>query len=273
MTGCAFVAGSGALATVRERGGTRARVGAGAERVWRRSARVVRMSVETSEERAAGTRRMSVEERVAEELMRDGIELEQLLSPAKLIELERKIEEKMEALDDAETEGATKDAVRKEIEELRKKAATERRMVMQDWLKTLFGSQGVLGIVAGGVLAYGGDAATGHNPLSALLFNSEPVPLVARVLGFWLIWMFTIPSLRARKPLRTEKAALNTAFVALPLANVLAPFVTKDPFVIWSADVALLALCYAFYFVFKLDPADSPKLRGALRWLDWGSWR
>mmetsp|Transcript_3162 Transcript_3162/g.5569 ORF Transcript_3162/g.5569 Transcript_3162/m.5569 type:complete len:300 (+) Transcript_3162:78-977(+) len=219
---------------------------------------------------------VSVEERVASELAERGIDLEQLLSPAKLIELERKIESKFDEINALKATSASESeiqSVEKEIAELKQKSNTERRMVMQGWLKNLFLSQGILGLVVGGVLAIGGDANVGHNPLSALIFGGESIPLVARVLGFWLIWMFTIPSLRARKPSRTEKAALNSAFIALPLANVLAPFVTKDPFHIWSADIVLLLSCYAYYFVFKQDPVDAPKLKGVAKWLDWGTWR
>jgi hypothetical protein len=42
-----------------------------------------------------------------------------------------------------------------------------------------------------------------------------------------MVWLFTIPSLRARKPVAAEKNALNVAFVVCPLANIVIPFVNK----------------------------------------------
>jgi len=216
--------------------------------------------------------KMSVEERVFRELQERGIDLEELLEPAKVIKLERKIEEKQAELL-ALTDAAEIQKVEQEIRKLQLDSATEKRLVMQAWMKNLFTLQGVLGITIGGILAYGGNYTEQHNIMSSLLFHGEDVPMVARVLGFWLIWMFTIPSLRARKPLKTEKAALNVAFLALPLANILAPFATKDPFYIWIMDMILLAGCYGYYFGLKMDPSDAPKLKGVMKWLDWSSWR
>lgn len=53
------------------------------------------------------------------------------------------------------------------------------------------------------------------------------VDLSVRVLGFWFVWLFTVPSLRARKPGEAEKAALNVAFLATPLISFAMPFITK----------------------------------------------
>lgn len=53
------------------------------------------------------------------------------------------------------------------------------------------------------------------------------VDISVRVLGFWFIWLFTVPSLRARKPGEAEKAALNIAFLATPLVSFAMPFFTK----------------------------------------------
>ncbi len=57
----------------------------------------------------------------------------------------------------------------------------------------------------------------------------------------WSIWMFTVPSLRARECTAPEKDALNLLFLAIPVLNVTLPFVWKSFAFIWSADVALLA--------------------------------
>lgn len=48
-----------------------------------------------------------------------------------------------------------------------------------------------------------------------------------RVLGFWFVWLFTVPSLRARKPGEAEKVALNIAFLATPVVSFAMPFITK----------------------------------------------
>lgn len=53
------------------------------------------------------------------------------------------------------------------------------------------------------------------------------VDLSVRVLGFWFVWLFTVPSLRARKPGEAEKVALNIAFLATPVISFAMPFITK----------------------------------------------
>lgn len=62
----------------------------------------------------------------------------------------------------------------------------------------------------------------------------------------WSLWMFTVPSLRARDCDPQEKDALNLLFLALPLINVGLPFVWKSFPVIYSADVAALVGVYAW---------------------------
>ena len=56
----------------------------------------------------------------------------------------------------------------------------------------------------------------------------------------WSVWMFTVPSLRARECGPKEKDALNLLFLAIPLANVAIPFAIKSFPVVFAADVALL---------------------------------
>ena len=71
----------------------------------------------------------------------------------------------------------------------------------------------------------------------------------------WSIWMFTVPSLRARECTASEKDALNLLFLAIPLLNVALPFVWKSFGFIWSADVALLlGVLY-----WKLGPSAQPR--------------
>lgn len=62
----------------------------------------------------------------------------------------------------------------------------------------------------------------------------------------WSIWMFTVPSLRARECTSTEKDALNLLFLAIPLLNVALPFVWKSFPFIFTADCVLMAGVYAW---------------------------
>ena len=52
--------------------------------------------------------------------------------------------------------------------------------------------------------------------------------------------MFTVPSLRARDCGAKEKDALNVLFIAIPLINVLIPFVWKSFAGVFTADVLLM---------------------------------
>lgn len=53
------------------------------------------------------------------------------------------------------------------------------------------------------------------------------VDISIQVLGFWFVWLFTVPSLRARKPGASEKVALDIAFLATPVVSFAMPFITK----------------------------------------------
>ena len=60
----------------------------------------------------------------------------------------------------------------------------------------------------------------------------------------WSVWMFTVPSLRARDCGAKEKDALNVLFIAIPLINVLIPFVWKSFAGVFTADVLLMLGVY-----------------------------
>lgn len=60
----------------------------------------------------------------------------------------------------------------------------------------------------------------------------------------WSIWMFTIPSLRAKECTAREKDALNVLFVGMPLLNIALPFIWKSFPFIFTADVAMVIGCY-----------------------------
>lgn len=65
----------------------------------------------------------------------------------------------------------------------------------------------------------------------------------------WSIWMFTIPSLRARECSQSEKDVLNILFLLIPLVNVILPFVWKSFSFVYTCDVFVMA---AIYF-WKMD--------------------
>lgn len=115
---------------------------------------------------------------------------------------------------------------------------------MRDWLKALFVWQSVLSVVACGAVAYDAVPFAGH------------LELYVQVLGFWGIWLFTIPSLRSRKPggiwgmSAPEKSALDLAFLLTPVANLALPSLhCKDPALIFWANLVVTGACYAWFFV------------------------
>eukprot|EP00179_Madagascaria_erythrocladioides_P029017 CAMPEP_0198333444 /NCGR_PEP_ID=MMETSP1450-20131203/18957_1 /TAXON_ID=753684 ORGANISM="Madagascaria erythrocladiodes, Strain CCMP3234" /NCGR_SAMPLE_ID=MMETSP1450 /ASSEMBLY_ACC=CAM_ASM_001115 /LENGTH=258 /DNA_ID=CAMNT_0044037963 /DNA_START=40 /DNA_END=816 /DNA_ORIENTATION=- len=232
-------------------------------RVTTRRIRTVAKAVVEEVDSVAAEARLK--ERVTKELADDGIDLEQLLNPEKVLKLERKLLKKRAILSGEVEDPEEKDLekVQKDVEKMERDLVVEKRLVMQKWLKDLFLYQGFLVGGIGGLLAYG--TFPGWN---------GDIPLVAKALGFWTIWLFTIPSWRARKPTKVEKSALNVAFLATPLANLLIPIVSKDTFLIWSTNVLILLGCYLYYGA-KGDGSSGsgPKIKGVLRFLDYGSWR
>ena len=91
----------------------------------------------------------------------------------------------------------------------------------------MFGVQAWLSLAVGALLSFN------------LVYPSDD-PSIARLLGMWSVWMFTVPALRARECGPKEKDALNLLFLLLPVANVGIPFIIKSFPVVFSADVALL---------------------------------
>ncbi|XP_047939964.1 protein RESISTANCE TO PHYTOPHTHORA 1, chloroplastic [Salvia hispanica] len=100
-------------------------------------------------------------------------------------------------------------------------------------LYTVFEVQGYASLLLGGALSFN------------LIFPSNE-PDLWRLMGMWSIWMFTIPSLRARDCSKNEKEALNYLFLLVPLLNVTIPFFLKSFAVVWSADVVAFFGMYAW---------------------------
>lgn len=100
-------------------------------------------------------------------------------------------------------------------------------------LYKVFEVQGYASMLVGGVLSFN------------LLFPSTQ-PDLWRLMGMWSIWMFTIPSLRARDCPAKEKEALNYLFLLIPLLNVAIPFFWKSFPLVWSADTLAFFAMYAW---------------------------
>lgn len=100
-------------------------------------------------------------------------------------------------------------------------------------LYEVFTYQAYISIVVGGLLSFN------------VIFPSNQ-PDISRLLGMWSLWIFTVPSLRARDCSKPEKDALNLLFLGIPLLNVLLPFVWKDFGFIFAMDVVALAAAYAW---------------------------
>ncbi|KAI3423200.1 uncharacterized protein J3R85_011155 [Psidium guajava] len=115
----------------------------------------------------------------------------------------------------------------------RASTATKNPAVPGTALYTVFEVQGYASLLLGGALSFN------------LLFPSNE-PDIWRLMGMWSIWMFTIPSLRARDCSKNEKEALNYLFLLIPLLNVIIPFFWKSFAVVWSADTAVFFAMYAW---------------------------
>ncbi|KAG0555462.1 hypothetical protein KC19_12G170700 [Ceratodon purpureus] len=100
-------------------------------------------------------------------------------------------------------------------------------------LYSIFEIQAYISMAVGGILSFN------------LLFPSDH-PDIWRLMGMWSVWMFTIPSLRARDCPAKEKEALNYLFLAVPLINVTLPLVWKSFAAVWSADVLAFVAMYAW---------------------------
>ncbi|KAJ8748399.1 hypothetical protein K2173_003036 [Erythroxylum novogranatense] len=115
----------------------------------------------------------------------------------------------------------------------RASTATKNPAVPGTVLYTVFEIQGYVSMLLGGALSYN------------LIFPSSE-PDIWRLMGMWSIWMFTIPSLRARDCSKNEKEALNYLFLLIPLVNVIIPFFIKSFSVVWSADTVAFFGMYAW---------------------------
>mmetsp|Transcript_44780 Transcript_44780/g.74291 ORF Transcript_44780/g.74291 Transcript_44780/m.74291 type:complete len:288 (-) Transcript_44780:214-1077(-) len=185
-----------------------------------------------------------------------GVNLEGLLNPSKVVNLERE-----RVLLEAQLAECTYADEREQLDAKLSKVETdlyrEKRTVFRGWLKNLFVGQAVIATVLTGFMVF--DA-----------FPWFTLDISLRALGFWSFWLFIIPSLRARRPTGREKKALNVAFLGSPILTLAMPFVTKDPANIWLANLIFLAGSYVYGYAGD-DNDEAGSFTGILRWLDFGS--
>ena len=113
----------------------------------------------------------------------EGFKLDDLLNPSTVVNLERELLQLNNRL--SSTKNPTEiDEINQKIEKNEKKLFVEKRSVMRGWLKYVFLGQSALAIVASLGMVY--DMIPGYDHL----------PLAIKVLGFWMWWLFIIPSLR-----------------------------------------------------------------------------
>ncbi|THG15461.1 hypothetical protein TEA_020694 [Camellia sinensis var. sinensis] len=123
----------------------------------------------------------------------------------------------------------------------RASTATKNPAVPGTALYTVFEVQGYVSMLLGGALSFN------------LIFPSNE-PDIWRLMGMWSVWMFTIPSLRARDCTKNEKEALNYLFLLIPLLNVIIPFFWKSFAAVWSADIVAFFGMYAWKLCwFEMD--------------------
>ncbi|KAG7675093.1 putative Protein RESISTANCE TO PHYTOPHTHORA 1, chloroplastic [Nannochloris sp. 'desiccata'] len=131
-------------------------------------------------------------------------------------------------------ETATKIQLDKDITKFARNAATTfAPRASGSVLYKIFEIQAWLSLAVGGLLSFN------------LIFPSDQ-PDIARLIGMWSIWMFTVPSLRARECTAPEKDALNLLFLAIPLLNVGLPFIWKSFPFIYVADCVTMFGVYAW---------------------------
>jgi hypothetical protein len=128
---------------------------------------------------AAEEERLLVERINAEIMAESGVELEQLINPSKVVNLEREL---ITLSTDLATtvDASEREKIQTTIDKKRSTLAVEKRAVMTGWLKNLFVGQSVIALVIS----------------FAIVSDWVETPLAVHALGFWMWWLFIVPSLR-----------------------------------------------------------------------------
>lgn len=223
-----------------------------------------------------------------------GVGLDELLNPAKVVNLERDLYNLRNELAtltgatlpenttpttelcDAGGGGEDAEAIRAKIDKKEKDLYMERRSVFRGWLKNIFLGQALLSMALSYVMATNPDFLFGSFDWYNRIDNMDTS---ITVLGFWWWWLFIVPSLRSRRPSGMEKKALDIAFLGTPLISILSPVVTKDTGIIWFANFAVVAGAYGFAYLAPDDDGDDGDknqpgwLKFLYKSLDFGSGR
>lgn len=172
--------------------------------------------------------------------------------------------------DDLNCTSEASEAIRTDLLKAEKKLNIEKRTVFRGWLKDLFLAQAILSFVLSFFMAF-----TPSTIFGGFSWYNDPrlgMDLAIRVLGFWWWWLFIIPSLRSRRPQGAEKQALDYAFLATPIASLLAPAATTDTGIIWTIDALVTAGCYTAAYAGVGGEVDKSGAAGWIfRALDMGS--
>lgn len=205
-----------------------------------------------------------------------GVGLDDLLNPAKVVNLERELFQLREELQST-SDREKIESIATSIEKKEKKLAIERRSVFRGWLKNIFVGQAVISFGVSYVMATNPSILFGG--FDWYYYNSMDISI--QVLGYWFWWLFIVPSLRSRRPLGSEKRALDIAFLATPIVSLVAPVVTKDTGLIWTVNFIIVAGSYGYAFATDGNDDDSNNndknkpawLRFVYKSLDFGSGR
>jgi hypothetical protein len=228
-----------------------------------------------------------------------GVTLDELLNPAKVVNLERDLYNlrvsladqtgqdisEMDTSKELTTElcdggggGQEVDALRQNIAKKEASLTIERRSVFRGWLKNVFLGQAVISFGVSYVMATHPEVLFGGFGW----FHSYNMDVSIQVLGYWWWWLFVIPSLRSRRPKGLEKKALDIAFLASPAISLVAPVVTKDTGLIWAANLLIVAASYGYAYGVGEDESDDDEdddsktpafLKFIFKSLDFGSGR
>jgi len=183
-------------------------------------------------------------QRIDAEIRRDvGVSLDELLNPAKVVNLERDLYNLRLELEETKVED-DRISISSKIDKKETELSIERRSVFRGWLKNIFLGQAILSFLLSWVMV--SDPSLLFGPFD--WYQSLQLEMPIKVLGFWWWSLFIVPSLRSRRPGGIEKQALDIAFLATPAISILSPVVTKDPQLIWLANFVVVACSYAYAF-------------------------
>jgi hypothetical protein len=197
-----------------------------------------------------------------------GVALEDLLNPAKVVNLERDLyylrqSLEVEQQDPQNINAIAVQALQQKIEKKQSDLNVERRAVFRGWLKNIFLGQAVISVVVSYIMANNPALLFGNFGWYSSVYNMD---VSIQVLGYWWWWLFVVPSLRSRRPKGLEKKALDWAFLGTPLISLIAPIWTRDTGLIWDANLAVVVAAYAVAYI---GPSESDNDNDGSQQPDW----